>query len=95
MTVPYKTKGISGLLVRDDIAFNSAWHANVSGPPAPEERLPGLQIRGRNLHSSSDRGAGGEPGSAVGSARDPGRRRMQNVDAGALVGLVRRKGRVG
>ena len=39
MAVPYKTKGIYGLLVRDDIAFSSAWHANMSGSPAPEERL--------------------------------------------------------
>ena len=94
MTVPYKTEGSSGLLVRDDIAFSSAWHANVSGSPAPEERLPGLQIRGSILHSSSDRGAGGVLGNASGSMRDPRRGRVQNVDAGALVGLVRRKGRV-
>ena len=49
MTVPYKTGGSSGLLVRDDTAFSRAWHANVSGSPAPEGRLPGLQIRGRKL----------------------------------------------
>ena len=94
MPVPYKTEGSSGLLVRDDIAFSSAWHANMSGSPAPEVRLPGLQIRGRNLHSSSDRGAGGVSGNASGSMRDPRRGRMQNVDAGALAGIVRRKGRV-
>ena len=52
MTVPYKTKGIYGLLIRDDIAFSSAWHANMSGSPAPEERLPGLQIRGRKLQGA-------------------------------------------
>ena len=45
------------------------------------------------MHWRSDRGAGGEPGNAGRSVRDPGRRRMQNIDAGALVGLVRRKGR--
>ena len=55
VAVPYKTKCSSGLLVRDDIAFSSAWHANVSGSPAPEERLPGLQIRGRKLQSRSNR----------------------------------------
>ena len=52
-----------------------------------------VKIRGRKFHRRSDRGAGGEPGNAGRSVRDPGRRRMQNIDAGALVGLVRRKGR--
>ena len=54
-----------------------------------------MKIRGRKFHRRSDRGAGGESGNAGRSMRDPGRRRMQNIDAGALVGLVRRKGRVG
>ena len=51
-----------------------------------------VKIRGRKFHGRSDRGAGGEPGNAGRSVRDPGRRRMQNIDAGALVGIVRRKG---
>ena len=54
-----------------------------------------VKLRGRKFHGRSDRGAGEEPGNAGRSVRDPGRRRMQNIDAGALVGLVRRKGRVG
>jgi hypothetical protein len=58
----------------------------------------GTAIWGQNIAlalRSIGRGAGGEPGNAGRSVRDPGRRRMQNIDAGALVGLVRRKGRVG
>ena len=92
--VLYKTEGSFCLLVHDYIATSSAWHAKGSGSLALEGRFPGLQIRGRNLHSSSDRGAGGVSGNASGSMRDPRRGRMQNVDAGALVGIVRRKGRV-
>ena len=94
MTVPYKTEGSFCLLVHDDIAFSRSWHAKGSGSLALEGRLPGLQIRGSILHSSTDRGAGGELGNTSGSMRDPRRGRMQNVDAGALVGIVRRKGRV-
>ena len=37
----------------------------------------------RKLCLASDRGAGGKSGNAGGSMRDPGHRRIQNVDAGA------------
>ena len=47
------------------------------------------------MQCGSDRGAGEESGNAGRSVRDPGHRRIQNVDAGAMVALVRRKGRVG
>ena len=49
------------------------------------------------MHCGSDRGAGEESGNAGTSVRDPGHRYrcMHNIDAGALVALVRRKGRVG
>ena len=47
------------------------------------------------MQCGSDRGAGEESGNAGGSVRDPGHRRIQNVDAGAMAALVRRKGRVG
>lgn len=54
-----------------------------------------VKLRDRKFHRRSYRGAGGEPGNAGRSMRDPGSRRMQNIDAGALLGLVRCKGRVG
>ncbi len=47
------------------------------------------------MQCGSDRGAGEESGNAGRSVRDPGHRCMHNIDAGALVALVRRKGRVG
>jgi hypothetical protein len=53
--VPYKTEGSFCLLVHDDIATSSAWHAKGSGSLALEGRLPGLQIKGRKLQSRSNR----------------------------------------
>ena len=50
--VLYKTEGSFCLLVHDDIATFSAWHAKGSGSLALEGRLPGLQIRGRKLQSA-------------------------------------------
>ena len=88
MAVPYKTKGSSGLLVRDDIAFSSAWHANLSGSPAPEGRLPGLQIRGdaearRALLSSCILGALVHPGAAQlwASALEAAEGELESVEA--------------
>ena len=49
VTVPYKTEGSSGLLVRDDIAFSSAWHAKVPGSLALEAGSSDLQFVGRKL----------------------------------------------
>ena len=53
--VLYKTEGSFCLLVHDDIATSSAWHAKGSGSLALEGRLPGLQIMGRKLQSRSNR----------------------------------------
>jgi hypothetical protein len=53
--VPYKTEGSFCLLVHDDIATSSAWHAKGSGSLALEGRFPGLQIRGSKLQSRSNR----------------------------------------
>ena len=69
-------------------------NAKGSGCRAPLPGPAALQYGGRILQCGSDRGAGEESGNAGGSVRDPRRGRMQNVDAGVLVGIVRRKGRV-
>jgi hypothetical protein len=94
VAVPYKTKCSSGLLVRDDIAFSSAWHANVSGSPAPEERLPGLQIRGRKLQSRSNRARKRDLSQGERSVRDRARPHTLLIDAGSVVPLERREGLV-
>jgi hypothetical protein len=53
--VPYKTEGSFCLLVHDDIATSSAWHAKGSGSLALERRFPGLQIRGSTLSCRAGR----------------------------------------
>ena len=94
VTVPYKTGGSSGLLVRDDIAFSRAWHANMSGSPAPEVRLPGLQIRGRKLQSRSNRARKRDLSQGERSVRDRARPHTLLIDAGSVVPLERRDGLV-
>ena len=93
-TVPYKTKGSSGLLVRDGIAFISAWHAKGSGSLALEGRFLGLQIRGRKLQSRSNRARKRDLSQGERTVRDRARTHTLLIDAGSVVPLERREGLV-
>ena len=50
--VPYETKGGYGLLVRDDVVFNSARDTKVSAPLALAAGSSDLLVLGRNLQIS-------------------------------------------
>ena len=92
--VLYKTEGSFCLLVHDDIATSSAWHAKVSESLALEGRLPGLQIRGRKLQSRSNRARKRDLSQGERSVRDRARQHTLLIDASSVVPLERREGLV-
>ena len=59
MTVPFKTKGSSGLSIRDDVECSSAWHAKVSQSRALAAGSSIVKFGGRKLQI---RRKGGENG---------------------------------
>ena len=92
--VLYKTEGSFCLLVHDDIATSSAWHAKGSGSLALEGRFPGLQIRGRKLQSRSNRARKRDLSQGERSVRDRARPHTLLIDASSVVPLERREGLV-
>ena len=92
--VLYKTEGSFCILVHDDIATSSAWHAKGSGSLALEGRLPGLQIRGRKLQSRSNRARKRDLSQGELSVRDRARPHTLLIDASSVVPLERREGLV-
>ena len=92
--VLYKTEGSFCLLVHDDIATSSAWHAKGSGSLALEGRLPGLQIRGRKLQSRWNRARKRDLSQGERSVRDRARPHTLLIDASSVVLLERREGLV-
>ena len=89
--VLYKTEGSFCLLVHDDIATSSAWHAKGSGSLALEGRFPGLQIRGRKLQSRSNRARKRDLSQGERSVRDRARPHTLLIDAGSVVTVERRE----
>ena len=55
----YKTKGSSGLLVRDDAVFNNSWHTKVSQSRALAEGSNEVKFVGRKFHWLSNRAENG------------------------------------